>query len=555
LAETLNAMRKNKQLLLISSAGVLVLLIAAAVDENFRRDWRRIQSEGRSEEGPIAVQLRQVVNPSLRVQDRCVSCHVAMGPGEQGVTGGKILVAHKPVVHDPAEYGCTICHGGQGLATEKDDAHGDVHFWPQPMIPAGASYAGCGSCHAALGVPNAAQYRQQAAAFERLDCLACHRVDKRGGTVRPGGGGMEGPDLSRVALTGYDKDWHAKHVRKKQEAAAGAWSTFADVPEADQQLVTGYLATRVAAAPLVEAKAVFHSSGCLGCHKVSGTGGEEGPDLTRGGEKDPGQLSFAAVQDKHTFANWVAEHFRAPGAVVAESKMPPVAVDENEIQKLTLYVLSLRRRDVPGSYLPKDRVRAVRLGEREFAADGETIFTAFCSGCHGKDGKGRRAAGMAAFPAVANADFLNHVSDEFLRTTIRQGRPGRRMPAWDSPGGLRPAEMDAVIAYLRGLSGTQSKVDERPRFVSASSDEGKRLFAASCGGCHGAKGEGGEGPALRNQVLLKSATDAFLVETISKGRGGTPMPGFAEASTVHRTYAPGEIESIVAFLRTWEGKK
>ncbi|MBS1828912.1 MAG: c-type cytochrome [Acidobacteria bacterium] len=541
-------MRKNKQLLLISSGGVLVLLLVAAVQENFRRDWRRIQAEGRGEEGPIAVQLRQVVNPSLRVQDRCVSCHVSMGPGEQGVTGGKILVAHKPVVHDPAEYGCTVCHGGQGSATEKDDAHGDVHFWPAPMVPVEASYAGCGSCHAALGVPNAARYRAQVAAFERLDCLACHRVDRRGGTVRPGGGGMEGPDLSRVALTGYDRDWHGKHVKKYS-------ASFAEVSTADQELLAGYLATRVAAGPLVEAKAVFHSSGCLGCHKVSGTGGEEGPDLTRSGEKDPGQLSFAAVQEKHTFANWVAEHFRSPGAVVAESKMPPVAVEEKDIQKLTLYVLSLRRRDVPGSYLPKDRVRAVRFGEREFASDGETIFTAFCSGCHGKDGKGRRAPGMAAFPAVGNAEFLSRVSDEFLRTTIRQGRPGRRMAAWDSPSGLRAAEIDAVIAYLRGLSGTVSREEERARYVTADARVGERLFAASCSGCHGAKGEGGEGPALRNAVLLKSATDGFLVETIAKGRAGTPMPGFAEASTVHRTYAPAEIESIVAFVRTWEEKK
>ncbi|MBL8176154.1 MAG: c-type cytochrome [Bryobacterales bacterium] len=549
-------MRKNKLLLLISSAGVLVLLLAAAVEENFRRDWRRIQSAGRSEEGPIAVQLRQVVNPSLRVQDRCVSCHVAMGPGEQGVTGGKTLVPHKAVVHDPAEYGCTICHGGQGLATEKDDAHGDVHFWPSPMIPSDSSYAGCGSCHAALGVPNAALYRQQSAAFERLDCLACHRVDKRGGTVRPGGGGMEGPDLSRAGMTGYDKDWHAKHVRKKEESTSGPWTTaFAEVGEADRKLLDGFLATRVAASPLMEAKAAFHSSGCLGCHKVSGTGGEEGPDLTRGGEKDPGQLNFGAVQDKHTFANWVAEHFRSPSAVVAESKMPPVAVDEKEIEKLTLYVLSLRRRDVPGSYLPKDRVKATRFGEREFAADGETIFTAFCSGCHGRDGKGRRAPGMAAFPAVANADFLNHVSDEFLRTTIKQGRPGRRMPAWDSPTGLRPAEIDAVIGYLRAVSATQSKADDKPRFVSANAESGKRLFESSCSGCHGAKGEGGEGPALRNPVLLKSATDAYLIETIANGRRGTPMPGFTASSTVHRTYAPAEIESIVAFLRTWEGKK
>ena len=34
-------MNKNKYLLLFSSLGVLVLLLVAAVEENFMRQWRR----------------------------------------------------------------------------------------------------------------------------------------------------------------------------------------------------------------------------------------------------------------------------------------------------------------------------------------------------------------------------------------------------------------------------------------------------------------------------------------------------------------------------------
>ena len=78
---------KNKYLLLISSLGVLLLLVAAAWQENFLREWRRVQSAGRSDSGAIPVQLRQIVNPALRSSDRCVSCHVTMGPGEQSVSG------------------------------------------------------------------------------------------------------------------------------------------------------------------------------------------------------------------------------------------------------------------------------------------------------------------------------------------------------------------------------------------------------------------------------------------------------------------------------------
>ena len=551
-------MKKNKYLLLGSSLGVFVLLLAAAVQENFRKEWRAIQSVARSDEGSIPVQLRQIVNPGLRSTDRCISCHVSMGPGEEGVTGGKILATHKPVVHDPAEYGCTVCHGGQELATDKADAHGDVHFWPEPMLPVRFSYAGCGTCHTALQVPKREMYQTARTAFERLDCLACHRVDGRGGTIRPGGGGMEGPDLSRAGLAGYDRDWYTKHLKKAGEAASGPWKTsFAAIPEADRELLVAYMATLVAAPALVEAKAVFHSTGCLGCHKVSGVGGDEGLDLTRAGQKDPGQLSFAGVSGEDSVSNWLGEHFRSPGSVVAGSQMPALGLADKDIELLTMYVLSLRRRDVPASYLPKDRVRGTRFGEREFASDGATIFGTFCAGCHGLEGRGRRAPGMPAFPSIANPDFQELVSDDFLKETIRRGRPGRRMPAWgEKEGGLRPDEIDRVAAHLRGLSGVSFKPESKPpRWVSADASLGRRIFAATCAGCHGAKGEGGDGPALNNQVLLKNATDTYLVETISRGRRGTAMNGFAQPSTVHPTLARAEIESVVAFIRSWDGGK
>ena len=330
-------MAKNKYLLLFSSLGVLLLLMVAAVQENFLQGWQQIQRSARSEEGTIPVQLRQIVNVSLRTSDRCVSCHVSMGPTEQGVIGAKILVAHKPVVHDPAEYGCTVCHGGQGQATEKDDGHGDVPFWPEPMIPARLSYAGCGTCHAPLLVPNRDLFESGLVAFQRLDCLACHRLDGRGGTIRPDGGGMEGPDLSRAGVLGYDPDWYQKHLEMSGEADDGPWKTsFAPVNPSDQDLLAVFLSTRVGAPDLIRAKAVFHSSGCLGCHQVSGVGGEDGPDLSRAGEKDPGQLDFTNVPGKASLENWLAEHFRSPGAVVEGSRMPALGLSEEDIEMLTL---------------------------------------------------------------------------------------------------------------------------------------------------------------------------------------------------------------------------
>jgi mono/diheme cytochrome c family protein len=550
-------MKKNKYLLLISSAAVLVLLVGAAAEDTYFKQWRRIQQTGIGEEGPIPVQLRQVVNNNLRIADRCVSCHVSMGPGESSVRGAAILMPHKPVVHDPAEYGCTVCHGGQGQATERDDAHGAVHFWPEPMLDKDMSYAGCGACHAALGVPSYSQLQKATLSFERLDCYACHRVDGKGGTIRPDLGGMEGPDLSRAGITGFAADWYTKHLANAQSSVSGPWKTaFRPVNEADLALLAIYLRTRVGAPKLIEAKGAFHSGGCLGCHKVSGTGGDEGPDLTIAGFKDPGQVSFAQVTGQGTMRDWLVEHFKSPASVVVGSQMPPAALSDKETGLLTLYTLSLRRRELPDIYLPKDRIRATKFGEREFAGDGETIYGTFCSGCHGLDGQGRRLPGLASFPSIANRDFLSIATDDMITKTIEQGRPGRRMPGWLHEGGLTRGEIQAVVAYIRALGVTPAAADPRPtRWASGDKAQGRQLFASFCSGCHGPDGKGAEGPALNNKVLLDSATDTYLMTTIGKGRNGTAMAGFLDATPIRPALSQSDMESIVTYLRSLNGGK
>lgn len=559
-------MRANKHLLLWSSLGSLLLLAWAAHRENFQQEWRVLQARyaealPAGEAPGFRRQLRQVVVAATGRADRCVTCHVGMAPGETAIKDDPVFGPHPDVVHDPGEFGCTVCHGGQGRATKSAAAHGAVPHWPEPMIPARFSQAACGSCHIPVGVPSAAGLDRGLAALERHDCLACHRLDGRGGTLRPGGaGGMEGPDLSRVGGRPISSEWHENHLARHRGASEGPWATaFAEVPEEDRALIEAYLRTRIGAPAFIRALAVMNSAGCRGCHRISGVGAEIGPDLTLEGMRDPGRLSFAGVRGDHTLSGWLADHFRAPRRVVADSQMPAQGLTDAEVDALTLAMLSLRREDRPGSLTPADHLRAARLGEREFAQDGATIYGAFCAGCHGPRGEGTRFPGVRTAPSVANPDFLAMASDAFLRATIQEGRPGPGgMPAWGDPvRGLRPHEIEAVIGHLRALGGAAAPApDPRgARWAQGDAAVGAALFARLCAGCHGPQGEGGEGPALASPVLLANASDTYLAETIRRGRRGTPMRGFGTSSTVWPQLTSAQIEAIVTHLRTWEVQK
>ncbi len=557
-------MKANKHLLLWSSLAALAVLVWAAVEENFFRDWRVIQHQIQTQLSPsqtaaFDIQLRQIVSRDIGSTDRCVSCHVGMAAGENGIEGHPLYGRHAAVVHDPASFGCVVCHGGQGRATDTADAHGNVPHWPNPILPKKFLFAGCGSCHSHLSVPNLAQLEQGKIYFEQADCLACHRVDGRGGTLRPGGaGGLEGPDLSRVGASGFKSNWYELHLEQKKKTAVGPWdAAFGEVSAPMRRAIEEYLRSRVGAPGLVEAKALFHSLGCRGCHKVRGVGGDDGPDLTTEGNQDPGQLNFSQVQGERTLSNWLKQHFRAPASVVHGSAMPELGLTERQIDQLTLYMLSLRRAGYSEKLWPKDRIRAERFGAREFATDGATLYGTFCAACHGPKGEGMRFPGTAVFPAIGNADFLRLVSDSVLTAYIKRGRPGRRMPAWgELEGGLRDEEIDRLTAYVRSFAAVPFEGDSKSRrWIKGDRNQGKALYFETCVSCHGEHGEGKEGPALNNRVFLDLATDTYLFETIRTGRKGTSMSGFGAGSTTHRSLSDAEIASVIAFVRTWEEKK
>ena len=73
------------------------------------------------------------------------------------------------------------------------------------------------------------------------------------------------------------------------------------------------------------------------------------------------------------------------------------------------------------------------------------------------------------------------------------------------------------------------------------------LFSQNCAGCHGVEGKGSVAIALSNPEYLALADDATILQVVSHGRPGTPMPAFAK--TAGGMLTDKQVSIIVAGIR------
>lgn len=182
--------------------------------------------------------------------------------------------------------------------------------------------------------------------------------------------------------------------------------------------------------------------------------------------------------------------------------------------------------------------------------DGGRLYARHCAACHGDQGTGGVGVPLS-LPA-----FLAGAPDSYLEKTIRHGRPGRVMPAFE---GLSEAEVQAIVAHIRGWH------PEAPGPMAArvpgDVQRGQALFAQHCAACHGADGKGGHGtgvtfsrprdlpiiaPALNNAGFLAAAPDGMIKHTLMHGREGTPMTSFLEQGL-----SEADIDAVVAYVRAF----
>jgi len=200
--------RQQNILYAIFSLSLLVLL-GATVAKEFTPEWRdyqldflKMQMEKESNPEIIAtlksapIKIKQIWNKELDIADRCITCHQAVNNPNYKNAPEPFRYHAKAREHDFAKIGCTICHAGQGRATEAKFAHAqDIGHWDNPMWENDMVQVSCPQCHEQLykkgytlkGAERIIEARNIIAGNNEMDmeCRACHNIRGTGEVLAP----------------------------------------------------------------------------------------------------------------------------------------------------------------------------------------------------------------------------------------------------------------------------------------------------------------------------------------------------------------------------------
>jgi len=194
----------------------------------------------------------------------------------------------------------------------------------------------------------------------------------------------------------------------------------------------------------------------------------------------------------------------------------------------------------------------IQSGEQS-ASEAENLYLDNCSICHGSDGHGG-----VGVPLALTA-FLQQSPDEYLKRTIRSGRPGRVMPSFSK---LSDQQIELIVGYIRSWEPDIKPARWDPSPVNGDASHGQQLYQTFCISCHGKEGAGGQGtgvmfsrkkdlpimaPAIGNPGFLHAASDHMIRDIILHGRPNTPMQKAKKFGLDEHA-----VSDLVAYIRSLE---
>src|SRR6266849_7047901 len=116
---------------IVSVLFLVALAISPAKDAML--EWRRYErqyarfADSRADRKQLVADLQRGVDqiwiPQLGVVDRCTTCHQGINQASLNEPSVPIVFrGHSSVPHPVSQWGCVVCHRGQGRATEVREA-------------------------------------------------------------------------------------------------------------------------------------------------------------------------------------------------------------------------------------------------------------------------------------------------------------------------------------------------------------------------------------------------------------------------------------------------
>lgn len=506
---------------------VLLLSLAIAPAKHYFSEWRHYQNSylstirGRGD----AITLRrhfqggiqQIWHPELAVVDRCTTCHVGLKEASLTDVSVQPFRKHPVIPHNLEQFGCVMCHRGQGVATTVEEAHSSTLAWEQPLLPARYIESSCGQCHRAslTGTPQLNEGRRLLAAS---GCVHCHTVKL------PDGGTMKATDDPPSLLHIADKttrEWIYAWLKDPQSYAASARMPNFKLSDDDARDISAFLIFDSSPLPgdtlaLQEKAAADPSAGptlygesfCATCHAVQNAagnlvGGNVGPELTRIGNK--------------VKPDWLAAWITNPRAYDFGTAMPHYRFTQSQVATLTVFLQAKS---------DSDFLASVHLDPAtpEQIAHGKLLVTEYgCASCHQIAGIKKPENFAPELTRIGSKPIsqlifiagMRHTLPDYIAGKLRQPRafaPGLKMPQYT----FTPAQIDALTAALLSLN-ERSQTLPTSLTVASNTDSsyqpagkaGQLMNDLACFSCHRINGRGSdlapdlswEGSSVQHQWL------------------------------------------------------
>lgn len=402
---------------------------------------------------------QQIYLSKLNKVDRCMNCHL-------GVENPLMANAEAPYKQHPgnylekhpvAKFGCTVCHEGQGRATNKREAHGtelETH-WDAKLLPMKYLQSSCAKCHDLDMLKNNGGEKVAAgeALFKEKGCRGCHKLNGVGGVIGKALDGVGSQPVHYFSLRYVEGDkttyqWLKEHFIDPRKIVPES-EMKVSVTDEEADMLTAYVMTiKTEELPkhyrrIKEVQEAsmngeqLYKMYCVACH-AAGTQSVYDEIFNRTIPAIMNPVFSRTVDDK--FLGNVIRDGRTDTQMTAW-RAEAAGLKDEEINEIVKYITKDRPQDKPASF--------GFAGFRADATRGKDLYELRCTICHGAEGKGGKdILGInLRNPVVQNAD------PEFLAITVRDGRSGTPMVPFGENGlKLQNQEIADIVAYVKTLS-------------------------------------------------------------------------------------------------------